>query len=550
MATRQYIGARYVPKFYQNSVDGSTQWEANVVYDPLIYVTLTNGHMYISKKQVPATVGTPASNIEYWLDIGSINGFVEELQEDVNALETRVDNINDNLEVITPEFFGAVGNGVTDDTTALQNAVNSAKIVYLSNNKTYLISTLNVPAGHSIIGSGTIKLYATSMINGIILNGKNEIRDINITDGYTTLATDYCAIYGNESDHCTIKNVKFNDIHLGYCIRFDKSDFIAIEYNDIAHYSYAGIMLINGCRYSDVCHNTVYDGRINYQNRYPISISGYETTADRCADHIKCNYNVCVDLTAVWEGIDSHGCNNCEFIGNTITGVRTGIMLTNPTTPLPPYGFKTVSNVIVANNVINVDGGTSLMSGGIIISPDTSETADYIVIKNNIIKCTNNTGAHTSVVAGIGLRKASFKHVVIDNNTVDNTASGILLGNCSDVIISNNECYNMASANDHGISLTEATAMCYNVVVENNNIHDVIRSFRGSSVASIVEYKNNIDNGVYETSDYATVPKAALNNSLKALGKRGAFVPSTTGNEAGWLCVSANTWLTIAGTAV
>ena len=86
MANRQYIGARYVPKFYQNSVDGSTQWEANVGYDPLIYVTLTNGHMYISKKQVPATVGSPASNIDYWLDIGSYNGMIQQLQNQIDAL--------------------------------------------------------------------------------------------------------------------------------------------------------------------------------------------------------------------------------------------------------------------------------------------------------------------------------------------------------------------------------------------------------------------------------------------------------------------------------
>ena len=86
MATRQYIGARYVPKFYQNSVDGSTQWESNVVYEPLTYVTLTNGHMYISKKQVPATVGSPVSNIEYWLDIGSYNGFIEELQDEIDDI--------------------------------------------------------------------------------------------------------------------------------------------------------------------------------------------------------------------------------------------------------------------------------------------------------------------------------------------------------------------------------------------------------------------------------------------------------------------------------
>ena len=101
MATRQYIGARYVPKFYVNSVDGSAAWQSNVVYEPLMYVTLTNGHMYISKKQVPATVGTPAENPQYWLDVGSYNGFIDNLQQQINELVIDV-NAKANMVGIAP----------------------------------------------------------------------------------------------------------------------------------------------------------------------------------------------------------------------------------------------------------------------------------------------------------------------------------------------------------------------------------------------------------------------------------------------------------------
>lgn len=104
MPTRQYIGARYVPKFYTNSVDGSAAWESNVVYEPLTYVTLTNGHMYISKKEVPATVGTPASNISYWLDCGSYNGFIDDLQSQINTLNA---NKGDKAAIGTVETLGS-----------------------------------------------------------------------------------------------------------------------------------------------------------------------------------------------------------------------------------------------------------------------------------------------------------------------------------------------------------------------------------------------------------------------------------------------------------
>lgn len=50
---RQYIGARYTVKVYENIADPSTaEWDANVFYEPLMLVTYHNGS-YLSKKDVP-----------------------------------------------------------------------------------------------------------------------------------------------------------------------------------------------------------------------------------------------------------------------------------------------------------------------------------------------------------------------------------------------------------------------------------------------------------------------------------------------------------------
>ena len=131
MATREYIGARYVPKFYQNSVDGSTQWQPNVVYEPLMWVTLQNSHMYISKKQVPATVGTPAENIDYWLDIGSYNGIIENLQNQIDditdvtipAIEADIDALEEHNE----RYFMCVGDSYTVSTPTIPSYWKVAK---------------------------------------------------------------------------------------------------------------------------------------------------------------------------------------------------------------------------------------------------------------------------------------------------------------------------------------------------------------------------------------------------------------------------------------
>ena len=87
MALHQYIGARYVPYYYENSLNpASTEWEPNVHYEALTVVTLPNNHSYISKKDVPDTVGTPAANADYWLDTGSDNAYIQALSDRVDAL--------------------------------------------------------------------------------------------------------------------------------------------------------------------------------------------------------------------------------------------------------------------------------------------------------------------------------------------------------------------------------------------------------------------------------------------------------------------------------
>lgn len=90
MAVRQYIGARYVPKFYEGS--NGSQWDSGVQYEPLTIVQhLTN--TYCSKKTVPSTVGAPNLNPDYWANIGlwgNIQDEVDQLQLDVAGLGTRV----------------------------------------------------------------------------------------------------------------------------------------------------------------------------------------------------------------------------------------------------------------------------------------------------------------------------------------------------------------------------------------------------------------------------------------------------------------------------
>ena len=96
MALRQYIGARYVPKFYENS-DGNAEWRSGVAYEALTVVTY-NGNSYTSKNYVPSTVGNPSANPEYWVSTGVYNEQIENLSTEVSALNDRVENVESEVE--------------------------------------------------------------------------------------------------------------------------------------------------------------------------------------------------------------------------------------------------------------------------------------------------------------------------------------------------------------------------------------------------------------------------------------------------------------------
>lgn len=84
---RQYVGARYVPKF-------RGLWNETTQYEGLDVVDNGSGTSYIAKKVVPA--GTPLTNTEYWFVYGASSGAIIDLQtrmsqaeSDIDALENR-----------------------------------------------------------------------------------------------------------------------------------------------------------------------------------------------------------------------------------------------------------------------------------------------------------------------------------------------------------------------------------------------------------------------------------------------------------------------------
>lgn len=77
MAIREYIGARYVPRFLGT-------YDPTTIYEALDVVDNGMGTSYIAKKPVPA--GTPLNDLTYWALYGSTNGAIINLQNQIDTI--------------------------------------------------------------------------------------------------------------------------------------------------------------------------------------------------------------------------------------------------------------------------------------------------------------------------------------------------------------------------------------------------------------------------------------------------------------------------------
>lgn len=240
---RQYIGARYVTKVYENSLDpSSAEWESGVTYEPLTMVTYNNSS-YLSKKDVPGSVGDPAANPSYWVVTGAYNGQILALDNRLTVVEGEVAGLS-NLNVKTPYDYGAVGDGITNDLQAFidMNAANSVMFI---------------PAGTYYFASRWEQ------------SGNNKLIIFD-PDAVITCGDNSAAVIKILGDNVIIKNIH---------IKGNKSDSPAdeTEFNHGLYLRNPKNVLIESAYIEDVCGDGIYIG-----NDPGSSDIGHDVILDKC----------------------------------------------------------------------------------------------------------------------------------------------------------------------------------------------------------------------------------------------------------------------------
>lgn len=393
-------------------------------------------------------------------------------------------------EIVSVKDFGAVGDGVTDATAAIQAALNSgAGAVHIPVGTYKLTTVLLAKSNQTIYGDGTLsvlKLYANS--NVIFVDGLSNVcmRDFTIDGNSATYTanTNY-AIYspasGTGSSNIEIRNIYIHEI-AGVGIIFlaqagSHSSNIRIIDNLITNIGAHGIICQDYVDDTLITGNRVENFGLTFADRPGITTGRSASRHRVIGNYVKCSaaalgssvHGISIDACSVFV------CNN-NIIEDTL---GFGIEI----------GGGTVGSV-VGNTIINC------VRAGIELGGSVLDVVD-VTISGNVIK--------NSAAQGVYLNKGTTtltKRVAITGNTIYGAGQiGIQLeDSCSDVTITGNTVLACALS---GISAYKSNnlVMTSNDVrgnnTANNAAHAGIRVINTVSETAMVIDKNIVtDSGI------------------------------------------------------
>lgn len=401
--------------------------------------------------------------------------------------------------------YGATGNGVTDDTTALQNAITAAAAstgaLYIPAG-TYLVSAdLVVPSNCTIRGNGRatiLKAKANTQPNIFkLLN----VSHVTITD---------IAIDGNKAN---VNQIGIQYVSLsGIWLR--GSDDITIMRCYIHDCYVSGIMADGGCTNLFISHNRLvncFDNQIyiRAQDTAPYTpCSNGTITGNVCSggsysgiqilgsSYFSIVGNTCYNngpSAGQGDGIGSEGASYLTITGNTCYG--NGVQGINIRFTNEVGAAQVSSHIVVADNLIYNHTSTNGDAGGIGVSDTTDCTVMGNVVQGNAF------GINVSGGNGNGVNHLQL----IGNNVRNNTNIGIRISTTgADFVLQNNWVTDNAGDNLYTTNRVTIQGGVYARAAANKEgVH-----FATGSDSSLIQdawIYDNLDNGVLIDSPVANI---------------------------------------------
>ena len=371
-------------------------------------------------------------------------------------------------ESVSVKDFGAVGDGSTDDTTAIQAAItaNPNGTVYLPAGTYKISSVLNITASTTLVGAGINATFISQSTNSTgILNFTGTFGGFNnLAVSYSGTPVSGATAVNSTAGSLHASDFAINSAYIGLNINTNASQYFTRFY--INNYVEIGIGLDNvndiyfsqfilnagsssngalgGIRMTNFCQAIIFTDGDVILGQYPI-------TSDSSSGNIGTSpsFN---NFTNVFFDSAVHGASlnkmfftefvGCWFSNGRSGGGDSGCNITNSSdlSFTNSRFFNNGSNgCLVASSNSNIAFDTCSFSYNGLVN---STTANGLSFANNtqkflVTNCTSNSGGGTQQY-GMYIGSGCTNFIVIGNNNIGNALSGLSNGGTGTYYVSSN----------------------------------------------------------------------------------------------------------------